>query len=1055
MADYDLKAKITADTSGFEAGIKKAQKASKNLSSTVSGVINGLGKNGLVGALGAVGLASSGLTATLGTVIKVARQVSQAIGECTEAYKKQIIAERQLETSINNNPFVSGASLNSLKQFASEMQRVSNYGDEELIPMMANLVSLGRTEDETMKIMAVALDMSASGSMSLDTAINQLNATLNGNIGRLGQQNAELKGLTEEELKSGKAVEILGEKFKGLSSATVDTSKQLKNLKGDFKEAIGEFTLPSSDMWNKFWGGFYERGIEVIGKINAYMDAQTIGKKLAGAITEQLKAFGTGDIGGRIDYIRNSLKVVTDEELLALQNYLEGLSHISSDQEQILRRIKAETDARKQAVIDQKEQAEIEAKKNKELEEQENKEKELAELRKKQAEEREKALKVQSEWEQKLFNIRIDVLDKTREKELENESLTQEQKIEVDKFYGDMILAMRLKQIETEREEALKQENLTKEAELAIESYYENRKTQVRNEEAEKRYKAKEEEVKEEEKIEKKSLQVMVNVAMQQTKNIAKIFKQVASTVKKVFSEITEFVRSTFEGTKNAFAKLFDFNIDEALNKVLEFEDKVLTFFVETLPQLPYFAESVFTSIITLLDTLIENLDWNKIGKLLDDLIKAFARHAPRIIRGIVEIFKNIIGTVVQVLIDNSDLILNAIGEMVFAVIEALPALIQSVINALGTFLKSIGTYIVENGEKITEDIVAIVHSIVDGIVNFIQSGGFKAIVKAWIVLFRAINEAWVKNLDTLVEAFLEGLPDFMEALLEAIVIASKASAKTMKPLVRLIVKFILGLIEVAFSQEALDASMEVAEEFLAALIEVLITEVPRVLPKLIVKIVAFIIKSIPKSIIATVKAIAKVITETDWGDVAWGFVEGLRDAFFEIGNELWPVFEWFGNAMKTVFGDGWDWVVNSATWAWNQITEGFKWAFEGIGYFFKQVIDGIKWGLEQIKSTMDSMASGWNWFWGGPSSWFGWANGTNNAPKGLALVGEQGPELIKFNGGEQVLNTRNTQKALEGAGKSTNNFNVTFNNLQDTTAFTMMNQLKQYNRQMAINGVI
>ena len=77
---------------------------------------------------------------------------------------------------------------------------------------------------------------------------------------------------------------------------------------------------------------------------------------MAGAITDQLKAFGAGDIGGRVDYIRNALKVVTDEELLALQNYLEGLSHISSDQEQILRRIKAETDARKQNVTNQKAQ---------------------------------------------------------------------------------------------------------------------------------------------------------------------------------------------------------------------------------------------------------------------------------------------------------------------------------------------------------------------------------------------------------------------------------------------------------------------------------------------------------------------------------------------------------------------------------------------------------------------------------------------------------------------------------------------------------------------------
>jgi hypothetical protein len=83
-------------------------------------------------------------------------------------------------------------------------------------------------------------------------------------------------------------------------------------------------------------------------------------------------------------------------------------------------------------------------------------------------------------------------------------------------------------------------------------------------------------------------------------------------------------------------------------------------------------------------------------------------------------------------------------------------------------------------------------------------------------------------------------------------------------------------------------------------------------------------------------------------------------------------------------------------------------------------------------------------------------ANGTNNAQAGLSIVGEAGPELVKFRGGEQVLNSHNTQKALENMGSGTTiNQNVTFNNLQDTTAYAMMNQLKQYNRQMAINSII
>jgi phage-related tail protein len=71
-----------------------------------------------------------------------------------------------------------------------------------------------------------------------------------------------------------------------------------------------------------------------------------------------------------------------------------------------------------------------------------------------------------------------------------------------------------------------------------------------------------------------------------------------------------------------------------------------------------------------------------------------------------------------------------------------------------------------------------------------------------------------------------------------------------------------------------------------------------------------------------------------------------------------------------------------------------------------------------------------------------------------LHLVGEAGPELINFRGGESVLNAQNTQKALATAGGNSNTFNVTFNNTSDTSAYKMLQQLRQYNRALAINGV-
>jgi SLT domain-containing protein len=119
---------------------------------------------------------------------------------------------------------------------------------------------------------------------------------------------------------------------------------------------------------------------------------------------------------------------------------------------------------------------------------------------------------------------------------------------------------------------------------------------------------------------------------------------------------------------------------------------------------------------------------------------------------------------------------------------------------------------------------------------------------------------------------------------------------------------------------------------------------------------------------------------------------------------------------------------------------------------FTEDSINELRRDLSYIFHTASNAMSGVNSLL---DNVFGYATGTQSAQAGLAVVGEAGPELVKFNGGEQVLNTRNTQKALAGAGGNTNNWSITFNNIKDTSAYAMMSQLKAYNRQMAINGII
>lgn len=224
--------KIGADGKEAQGAIEKTTQA-----------LNKLGKSKTASSLAKLGSAVTGVKAAFDMATKAIGAANAAIKETTELYKKQEKAEVQLEVAAKNNPYLDGVAVKQLKDYAGELQKISTVGDEELLPMMARLASAGRTQNEIQQIMSAALDVSASGMMSLDSAVTALNKTYSGSVGLIGNQISGLKGLTAEQLKNGEAVKIVADKFKGMSAETAKatgTSEQLKNAWGDLKETFGK-----------------------------------------------------------------------------------------------------------------------------------------------------------------------------------------------------------------------------------------------------------------------------------------------------------------------------------------------------------------------------------------------------------------------------------------------------------------------------------------------------------------------------------------------------------------------------------------------------------------------------------------------------------------------------------------------------------------------------------------------------------------------------------------------------------------------------------------------
>lgn len=191
--------------------------------------------------------------AAIVAAIAVLKKFLSGIKEWDEAYRVQIQAETQLATAVKNNPYLNSESVRKLKEYASELQNIGTIGDEELLPMMAQLASAGRTEAEIQDIMSVSLDIAASGTMSLESAVKNLNKTYSGLSGELGASIPQVKSLTTEQLKEGKAVEVLKNQYAGMAeevAKATGSKKQLENAAGDLKETFGKFFAPSIDLLN-------------------------------------------------------------------------------------------------------------------------------------------------------------------------------------------------------------------------------------------------------------------------------------------------------------------------------------------------------------------------------------------------------------------------------------------------------------------------------------------------------------------------------------------------------------------------------------------------------------------------------------------------------------------------------------------------------------------------------------------------------------------------------------------------------------------------------------
>jgi hypothetical protein len=375
--DGEIRFNTKVDESGLDKGLK-----------SVKGKVNNLGKdtkglNALKTAFNETGGAAAGFTSKLGGVassggvaaaaitaaVMAAKKYIETLKEANEAYKVQEKAEKALSKAAENNPYLNGEGVERLKDFAGEIQKVSNYGDEATIDIMAQLAATGRSEAEIMKIMAAAADYAAAKHIDLKTAAETLNSTYSGMAGTMGRQIAEIKDLTDEQLKNGDAIDLIAKKYKGFAADAVDSGTQAKNAFGDFMESVGKMANPMFEGLNQRAKSFWESMTEQMNKFNDALETASRRWGIGGihsAVNEGVDVINTTYTNSNTGEQKRGVDFQTTEYLKWLKEELEWREKLTDEEQAALFEINLELKQRERLAKYEQEQAAAEAKKNEE-----------------------------------------------------------------------------------------------------------------------------------------------------------------------------------------------------------------------------------------------------------------------------------------------------------------------------------------------------------------------------------------------------------------------------------------------------------------------------------------------------------------------------------------------------------------------------------------------------------------------------------------------------------------------------------------------------------------
>ena len=287
---------IAAGTSLTEA-IKSQVAASDALKKSTDDVADGLKKTGdeankTKEDMSNLGRITQGFYMELGAMAsRFATQLPSAISKSIEAFGRQEMAVARLAAAIRSQGGNVSDVLPIMQSFASEIQRITTYGDEQILEIQSMAASMGVLPGQMNQVIQSAIGLSTALGTDLTSAARAAVAVMQGNTQKLQEHIPSLRDCKTETEKLAKAQELASSGFaqaKDLAQTSAGKLKQCANAWGDLAEAAGGAFAPvAADV-----AGLLKGMCEVISESDTYAAIFT------GTLTTLAVAMAFQKIGG-------------------------------------------------------------------------------------------------------------------------------------------------------------------------------------------------------------------------------------------------------------------------------------------------------------------------------------------------------------------------------------------------------------------------------------------------------------------------------------------------------------------------------------------------------------------------------------------------------------------------------------------------------------------------------------------------------------------------------------------------------------------------------------